>query len=194
MNEDQINLNVRNLVRAVLGMPDGSVRPAKDRSPVGGQTTEMATVDIIHAHALGEPGITNTTDENTDITTEIINDVEVFVASVQFYKSATADSAGAAVKSDSAFRRAARLPRLLGLSANVAMMRAMGLGYLKASPARNLAALVDARWESRGSVDLTFNVVESESATVQVIETVPVSISVQAPDNSTQTRSFEVTS
>jgi hypothetical protein len=140
------------------------------------------------------PGSPTPRTTNTDITTEIINDVEVFVASVQFYKSATADSAGAAVKSDSAFRRAARLPRLLGLSANVAMMRAMGLGYLKASPARNLAALVDSRWESRGSVDLTFNVVESESATIQVIETVPLSISLQAPDNSTQTRSFEVTS
>lgn len=184
-----MNLAVRNLVRGVLGMPNGSVRPADDRSPMGGETTEMATVHILTVDDAGEPSFGYTADVNPLLVDEAVSVPRVFVASVQFYKSPTADSLGAAKQSDAAFTRAARLALLLGLSANVVTMRTAGLGFLKASQARNLTAIAGSSWESRGSVDLTFNVIARETAPVVTIGIVPLNIITQTPD---QTRSSEV--
>ncbi len=184
-----MNLAVRNLVRGVMGMPDGSVRPSGQMAPAGGQVTEIATVHIISADDVGEPNIGYTANTDPLLVDEEVSLPRVFVASVQFYRSATADPAGLAKWSTSAFGRAQRLPLLLGLSANVATMRAMGLGFLKASQARDLAAVSDSIWESRGSIDLTFNVIASETAPVATIRIVPLTIITQNPD---QTRSSEV--
>ncbi len=191
MTNDEITIAVCNLVRGAMGMPAKSVRPADQMLPAGGQVTELATVKIISADDLGEPAITNTVSADPTKVGELVETPRVIVASVQFFRSAAKDGVGLAKWSTSAFDRASRLPLLLGLSQNVATMRAMGLGFLKASQARNLSALADSVWESRGSVDLTFNVIASETGSVDKIASVPLTIITQTPD---QTTSIEVTS
>lgn len=102
--------------------------------------------------------------------------------------------AGIARYSNAAFDRAARLEHRLRLSSSKALLRQLGLGFVNASPPRNLAALVDGdTWESRGQVDLTFTVVAREAEAVETILTVPITVNHQAPGGAETTRTFEVT-
>lgn len=88
--------------------------------------------------------------------------------------------------------QARRLVLLLQLPQNAALMRTMGLGYIRPSTVRNLAALTDATWESRSSVDLTFNVIQRETVPVNSIESAVVSVSAQM-GGATLTAQKEVT-
>lgn len=79
------------------------------------------------------------------------------------------NKSGIAKPNMQAFDRARRLVMLLDLSANGMLMQQMGLGFLSASPVRNLAALSDAAFEGRASVDLDFNFIARESVPVPAI-------------------------
>lgn len=103
------------------------------------------------------------------------------------------NKSGIAKPSLEAFERARRLPRLLGLSANIELMQTLGLGFESASPARDLSAIADAAWESRGSVDLTFTVISREAVAVAAVEIVPAGLLVQTPDGVIHTTEIEVT-
>jgi len=85
---DDLNYNVRKLVRTVMAMPANSVRPAKQSVPAGGQVDEMATVDIITDEPLGTPAVSYETVGTvpTDVTTQRVDNVHRFVASVNFYR------------------------------------------------------------------------------------------------------------
>jgi len=85
---DDLNYNVRKLVRTVMAMPANSVRPAKQSAPAGGQVDEMATVDIISDEPLGTPAVSYETVGTvpTDVTTQRVDNVHRFVASVNFYR------------------------------------------------------------------------------------------------------------
>lgn len=89
-----------------------------------------------------------------------------------------------------AFDRARRLPVLLDLSANVDLMQTLGLGFEDAGKARNLAALADSAWESRGSIDVTFNIVSREALAVAAVASVPIGLNVLEPDGTIQTRAI----
>jgi hypothetical protein len=102
--------------------------------------------------------------------------------------------AGIARYGNAAVDRAARLPHKLWGSAAVALMNRYGLAFLGASPVRNLTALEDGTWESRGQVDLTFSVVSRETAAVETILTVPLTTNSQAPGADVRTTTTEVTS
>jgi hypothetical protein len=187
---DQLNLAMRNLLVAVLGAPPATVRPADQTAPAGGQVDEFITVKIMDCQGLG--GARDVVSDGRGGFVEEIQQVKRFTASVNFFKTATADPAKRARRSNAAFDRAARLEQLLHLSASIETMQAMGLGLLDASAARNLAALVDANWESRGQIDLTFDVINREALPITTVVSAPVSITVQegAVD---ATRNFEVT-
>jgi Protein of unknown function (DUF3383) len=85
---DDLNYNVRKLVRSVMGMPADSVRPAKQSAPAGGQMDEMATVDIIDDAVLGTGARSYDTVGTvpSDITTERVDQDHKVVASVNFYR------------------------------------------------------------------------------------------------------------
>jgi hypothetical protein len=103
--------------------------------------------------------------------------------------------AGIARYSNAAFDRAARLAQRLQLSSSLALMNELGLSFVTASVPRNLTAIVDGdTWESRGQVDLTFSVVNRETAPLQTVLTVPLTTHSQAPDAAITTRTAEVTS
>lgn len=85
---DDVAFNVRKLIRTVMGMPANSVRPAKQHAPAGGQTDEMATVDIITDEQIGTPARSYETTGTvpSDVTTERMDSLHQFVASVNFYR------------------------------------------------------------------------------------------------------------
>ncbi len=85
---DDVNYNVRKLVRTVMAMPEDSVRPAKQHVPAGGQVDEIATVDIFDSDAIGTGAISYDTVGSvpSDVTTERIDQEHKVVASVNFYR------------------------------------------------------------------------------------------------------------
>lgn len=180
------------LVRTVMEMPANSVRPSDQKAPTGGQTKEFATVKIISARLAGHPG-SSYVNAGDDLT-ERVDAVHVMSVSVQFFRSPQADAAGLAKYSRAAFDKAVRLRQRLHMAAHVELMRTLGLGLLDVGEARDLTTVVDASYESRGQIDLTFNVVHRETAAIKSIATVPVDLAVQPPDGPEQTRAFEVTS
>ena len=85
---DDLNYSVRKLVRTVMGMPENSVRPAKQHTPSGGQVDEIATVDIINDITVGTGARSYETTGTvpSDVTTEHVDEDHVFVASINFYR------------------------------------------------------------------------------------------------------------
>jgi hypothetical protein len=190
---DDLNLAVRNLVRFVLGMPDGSVRPANQTAPAGGQTKEIATVLIMDVEDVGWAASTTEIDENDPtLRNEALEVPQVFTASIQFFRSPNADAAGIAKQSTAAFDRARRLPMLLESQKNTVVMATMGLGFESASTPRDLTKLADAIWESRGSVDIRFTVIDREIFRINTMTSVPLTTELQGPGGTVQTTTIEV--
>lgn len=187
---------IRALLVAVTGLPEADVRPADQVAPSGHQSKEYVTVRIDDVDGMGTPARSHTATGTVpnDVTTEHADQAEVMVVSVDFYRGPNTDGAGIAKYTNKAFDRAARLPQQLALAVNVERMRAAGLGYLGASRPRNLSGVVDHTFESRGQIDLTFNVVNRESAPVETILTVPLTAKFQAPGGAVVTTTTEVTS
>lgn len=185
-----MNQAVRFLIRTALGMPDNSVRPAGQTAPAGGQIQEIATVNILDSDEAGYPGVSVEDDGHggTVVASEV---PEIFVASVNFYRAPTKDAVGIATYSNAAFDRAARLPQILQKPSNVEIMGQLGLGLLTWSKPRNLRGLADATWESRGQIDLTFNIINRETDAVDTIGTVPITTTMQP--GGTRTSNLEVT-
>lgn len=193
MTTDDLNLAVRNLVRTVMGMADGSVRPTNQVAPAGAQTLEIATVQIITAAELGwaNEGQIDNSDGSSTATVDALEEV---VASIQFFRSPNPDPVGLAKFSTAAVDRARALCRRLQLPSAVAAMNAAGLGLLRMSQVRDLTAIADSTWESRASVDLTFDVSTLESEAVQTILTGEIDLTFQPPGNAAAiTRTFQVT-
>jgi hypothetical protein len=85
---DDLNYDIRKLVRSVMGMPENSVRPAKQSVPAGGQFDEIATVDVISTDVLGTGAVSHETVGSvpSDVTTERVDQEHRVVASVNFYR------------------------------------------------------------------------------------------------------------
>lgn len=187
---DELSRAVRFLVRTVMDMPADSVRPAEQVAPVGGQTIEFATVKIFSLTDVGTPA---TSEENIggdpDNVTTHVDQTKRFKASVQFFKSppTTKDPVGKAKKSLAAFDRAQSLRQRLWLPSSIAAMNEMRIGLLDVGDARDLTALADTVYESRGSVDLTFNVIARQSEVTPAIRNVPVTTILQGGSSTTRT-------
>jgi hypothetical protein len=160
---------VRKLVQAAYSMPDNSVRPSGQPYPAGNEMKEFATVKIMAGPTadFGAQSITYENDPTTHSTkvNENIENVYKFTASIQFFRHATpaADSAGLSQFGMSAVDKAARLDAVLSSSPMMALMEQMGLGLEDSSEPRDVGAFVaSATWEDRGSVDMTFVIVNRE--------------------------------
>lgn len=199
MTTDELGDGIRGLVARVMGMQSQDVRPADQRAPAGGQTKDFATVKIITMDSVGTPGISeeNIDGDDDNLTTNVDQTLQ-FVASVQFFRGRTSagagnkDAAGLATFTTAAVDRARRLGQRLWLPSSVALMQQMRVGLISVGDARNLAAVSDANYESRGGVDITFNVISRESEVTPAIRHVPISIAMQAPDGELVTRTDEV--
>ncbi len=198
---DAVAWLIRDVVRQALVMPANSVRPANQANPVGPADEEFATVLIQSAEASPDPAVREiaVADQPTlmDFT---LDDVQTLQCSVQFFKSRGAsgnsgmDTAGLPKYSSVAFDRAARLPQRLLLPDSVERLFRYGMGFIDASTPKNLTAIVDALYESRGQIDLTFAVVNRETLRISIYDHVPIDLRVAWPGGQTDTRTLEVTS
>jgi hypothetical protein len=130
---------------------------------------EFATVKIMAGPSsdFGAQSVTYENDPTTGSTkvNENIENVYRFTASIQFFRHATPtpDGAGLALFGMSAVDKAARLDTILASSSMMALMERMGLGLENSGEPRDVGAFVQsATWEDRGSVDMTFVIVNRE--------------------------------
>lgn len=199
MTTDELGDGIRALVADVMGMSRQDVRPADQRAPTGKETKQFATVKIISEDDVGTPAISeeNIAGDDDNVITHV-DQGQTFVASVQFFRGRGAvgtdgkDAAGLATHTTGAFDRARELRHRLWLPSSITLINRMGLGLLSASQARNLAAVTDANYESRGGVDLTFNVVSRVSEVTPAIRRVPVTVILEESASSSTTRTDEV--
>ena len=120
-----------------------------------------------------------------------------FTASVQFFRHSAppADGVGLVPIGMGAFDKASRLQSVLMLSTNMELMEELGLMFLGASPARNLAGLVDgAHWEDRGSIDLYFGCSTAESVLLDTIASAEILLKAQWPSGHVDSQTIEVPS
>ena len=95
------------------------------------------------------------------------------VASIQFFR-------------DDAYTKACRLNALLSMSSSVDKLQAIGLGLVRASPARNLTAVIDSAWEERAQIDLEFHLVAKEVQSIPTYGTFPISVTTESSTTSSE--------
>jgi hypothetical protein len=194
---DAVAWLLRDVVRLALGMAANTVRPANQANPVGPADEEFATLLITSVQASPDPVVREiaVTAQPTlmDFT---LDDVQTLQCSVQFFKSRGAnstngmDTAGLPKYSSVAFDRAVRLPQRLLLPDSIERLFRYGIGFIDASAPKNLTAIVDALYESRGQIDLTFAVVNRETLRISIYDHVPIELRVAWPGGETDTRTL----
>lgn len=163
-----INKLIRQFVRETLGMPPDSVRPANQTAPTGKQSEQFATVLITLVDSTGEDErrMANEAAPSLNVSETIIGPRRLF-ASIQFFRG-------------DAYMKACRLNTLMSMSSAVDGLQALGLGFVRASPARNLTAVVDAGWEERSQIDLEFYLVAKEVQSLPTYGTFQIDVTTES--------------
>ena len=174
MTVDDINKLIRKFVRETLGMPDNSVRKANQTAPTGPQDEQFATVLITVIDSTGEDDrhLANEAAPSLNVSETLIGQRRL-VASIQFFRG-------------DAYTKACRLNTLLSRSSCVDKLQAIGLGLVRASPARNLTGVIDAGWEDRAQIDLEFHLVAKDVQSVPTYGTFPISVSTGSSTTSSE--------
>jgi hypothetical protein len=184
---------IRKLVATAMGFAGKDVRPENDGGPRGKPGETFATVHVTSTETQGWAE----SEIDAPGTTEAIRTPIRVTVSVNFWKGAppkaATDPAGIARYTTAAFDMVERLPRRLQLTQLSEMMRGMGLGFIGASRARDLADTINAQWESRGQVDLYFSALSSENAAITTYgEIGEINTVVESPDGTQHTTTTEV--
>lgn len=168
MTVDDINKLIRQFIRVTLNMPADTVRPANKTAPTGKQTDQFATVLITLIEPTGqdERKVSNEVSPSTNVA-ETITGQRHLIASVQFFRG-------------DAYTKACRLEALMSMSSSIDRLQAIGLGFIRASPAKNLTAVVDAGWEERGQIDLEFYLVAKEVQSIPTYGRFPIDVSTES--------------
>ncbi len=197
-----VNWLVRRTCREVLGAVPGYFKPARQRRPTGTTAYDFATVAIInsdlvsvnvHRFSVSDPLVYGHVPTYATQLVELVDPLDKFTASINFYRSGQTDVAGIAVAVAQTMGRARTLVKLLESSDAAERMRAYGLGYITASACRDLSALVDGNFEDRTQVDLDFYVSDPVVIAVNAIAEVDITTKFQTQSGLTTTHA-EVTS
>jgi len=174
MTVDDINKLIRKFIRETLALPENSVRKANQTAPTGKQSEPFATVLITLIDATGEDDrrLDNEAAPSLNVAETIIGQ-RLLVASIQFFR-------------DDAYTKACRLNALLSMSSSVDKLQAIGLGLVRASPARNLTAVIDSAWEERAQIDLEFHLVAKEVQSIPTYGTFPISVTTGSSTTSSE--------
>ena len=190
---DRMARAVRELIRLAMGMPAGSVRPANQVAPRGKTSEGFATVLLMETEDAGwtESAIDGSVGSQAETIT-----VPVYVtASVQFFRgtSPPTDEASNATFAAGGYDQAVRLERRLQLVQVREIMRGMRIGLIGANRPRDLSGLSNGQWESRGQVDLYFQVIASENAAIETFgEVGEINITVETPAGAQHSETIEV--
>lgn len=174
MTVDDINKLIRKFIRETLALPENSVRKANQTAPTGKQSEPFATVLITLIDATGEDDrrLDNEAAPSLNVAETIIGQRRL-VASIQFFR-------------DDAYTKACRLNALLSMSSSVDKLQAIGLGLVRASPARNLTAVIDSAWEERAQIDLEFHLVAKEVQSIPTYGTFQISVTTESSTTSSE--------
>jgi hypothetical protein len=174
MTVDDINKLIRKFIRETLALPENSVRKANQTAPTGKQSEPFATVLITLIDATGEDDrrLDNEAVPSLNVAETIIGQ-RLLVASIQFFR-------------EDAYTKACRLNALLSMSSSVDKLQAIGLGLVRASPARNLTAVIDSAWEERAQIDLEFHLVAKEVQSIPTYGTFPISVTTGSSTTSSE--------
>lgn len=174
MTVDDINKLIRKFIRETLALPENSVRKANQTAPTGKQSEPFATVLITLIDATGEDDrrLDNEVAPSLNVAETIIGQRRL-VASIQFFR-------------DDAYTKACRLNAILSMSSSVDKLQAIGLGLVRASPARNLTAVIDSAWEERAQIDLEFHLVAKEVQSIPTYGTFPISVTTESSTTSSE--------
>jgi hypothetical protein len=184
---------VRQLLQAALGLTDENFfRPHGMRTPAGAASQPYATVQIyasdmasfdLRRFLVTDPNVADVVPVGTSTNLiEVLETLDFFTASVQFWRDGAVDSAGRPTWGETAHSRARSLVARLELSENVALANSYGLGYSKASQVRDLSGNVDGANERRAQVDLTFYVSNAEVAAINSFRYANLQLKIQQPD------------
>lgn len=174
MTVDDLNKVVRKLIRDVMGLPEDSIRPANQQAPTGKKDEPFGTVLITVVDSTGEDDrLLASEAAPSNNVVESIAGQRRFTASVQFFRKG-------------AQTLAERLPTRLSFSSSAEKMQALGLGFIRASPAKDLTAVIDADWEQRAQIDLEFHVMAVETDIVPTYGTFPIETTVDSSTSSSE--------
>lgn len=175
---DDVNKDIRQLVRTVLGMPEDSVRKAnQDGMPSGGQGDAYATVFISEYAREGWDALEQKDEDAPSLNVEeTVHGQRNITASVQFFRAG-------------ALTRARRLELVLNFSSSLELMQDLGLGLVDVSSVTDLTGVVDTYFEERARIVLRFHVSAVETVSVPTYGKFPISVTTPA-----QSANFEVIS
>jgi hypothetical protein len=155
----------RGILRAALGMPDNSVRPANQNAPAGGPGDALyATVLMMTQQTVGTGEVWYEPNEDDD--TEVFQnngDEQLLVCSLQFY------NAGAKVT-------AGRIKKVLKLEPNRLAMNNAGLGLARVGVVKDVSQVVETIWTERVQVNVELYALFVEQATVGTFASYPRSV------------------
>jgi hypothetical protein len=184
-----VNWLVRRTCREVLGVVPGYFKPARQRRPAGTTAYDFATVNItssdlvsvnVSRFGVTDPLVYGYVPAYATDLVELVDPLDQFTASINFYRSGQTDVAGIAVAVAQTMGRARTLVKLLESSAAAERMRAYGLGYITASKCRDLSAMVDGNFEDRTQVDLDFYVSDPVVIAINAIAEVDITTKFQS--------------
>ncbi len=187
----RMGIAIRALIAAATGIVTSAVRPANQSAPAENNAEEFATVEITGAMDMSQPAARLERQDDGSYV-DFVDVMQEITVSVNFFRGPKPkrDGAGLPVYTVGAYDRAQRLENRLKLALYTELARSMGLGFLRASRARDLSAIASGHWESRGQVDLYFCVIAQENAPIPVFSALgPTTITVenQAGVQSTKT-------
>lgn len=159
----QIARQFRELVRVAMAMPPNSVRPANQNAP----TDDLDQFATVHLAVVTPTGLDDGRLVNEAAPSLRVNESQVgqrqVLASINFYK-----GDGPA--------KAARLWQALNLSPHLERLQIIGLGLIRAGPAKDLTVLNGPQWEPRGQVDIEFHVIAKEAISSPTFGRFPVEV------------------
>ncbi len=164
-----VNTVIRGLVQELLGLADGYVRPANTTTPTGNDP--FATVLITSLYGPGSPDLKRKNEPEPSVNVkETVTQQVVLTASLQFF-------------GPMAVGYGQRTALLLRSSLGKQLTHDAGLGLVKTSPVKDLAALVSSEWEGRCQLDLVFHVIDTEILSLPTVGTFPIHVYSDSPNN-----------
>lgn len=145
---------LRVLIRDLLNMPLGSVRPADKCQPVEGET--LASVKVSEVEVIGWAGVSQ--DDEAQTRQQTVN----VTLTIEFL-------------GDEASSLVSLLPVVLQQPDAQARLTALNIGYLGAEPARDLSALELDRW-SRYQINVQLSTLVSSTINVIPLENINIAI------------------
>lgn len=163
---DAVNTAVRTILRTILGLTEGTIRPANQNAPTG--ETLWGTVLV---SPLGGNGwdVRAYADDETEGSTDVIESISGqrnFTASVQFYKTG-------------ANATASRIEAVIQSSSALTLMSQLGVYFVKVGGVRNLSQVVNTLWEDRAQLDIECCCSVLETSELSSITSAPLTLDIQ---------------